>query len=34
MIKFLAMQVKIKRITLDDLPEKYREKVMKYILEN
>ena len=33
MIKFLAIQVKMKRIILDDIPEKYRDEVKKYILE-
>lgn len=33
MIKFLAMQVKLGKITLENVPEKYRESVKKYLEE-
>lgn len=29
MIKFLAIQIRLGRITIDDVPEKYREQVIK-----
>jgi len=32
MIKFLAIQVKMKRISLNDIPEKYRDMVMECIM--
>ena len=30
-IKFYALQIKMGKITLDDVPEKYREAVREYI---
>lgn len=29
MIKFFVIQIKLKKITLEDVPEKYRERVRK-----
>ena len=33
MIKFYALQVKMKNITLEDIPEKWRDSVEEYLAE-
>lgn len=33
MIKFLLLQIKLGKITIDDVPEKYREELLKELNE-
>lgn len=31
MVEFLVLQIKLGKITIDDIPEKYKEEVLKHI---
>ena len=31
MVKFYALQIQLGKITIDDVPDKYRERVRKYL---
>ena len=33
MVKFLVLQIKLGKITIDDIPEKYKEEVLKELDE-